>query len=201
MDKHIDTNNNMVKDDSVIKPKLIENKMQLNNAKKESFGFNLNDSVIDVVQDGYSVSYGEDILYTYGIDPCCGLVLCDENVRVLFHLDGSVSPEEVLDITDRLNLSQDAIAIVIPGASCSVSESFNYTQMEEEYKRRGYGVVEQRIPATFGFVTLYPDQVTIGTGVDRSLDIVLPIPERKTHELIDLKENLSDSNNYISKKR
>ena len=54
-----------------MKPKLIENKMQLTDAKKIKLGFDLNDSVIDVVQDGYSICYGEDILYTYGIDPCC----------------------------------------------------------------------------------------------------------------------------------
>lgn len=207
-------NNNIVKfDDVIIKPKLIENKMQLIDTKKINFGFDLNDSVIDVVQDGYSICYGEDILYTYGIEPCCGLVLCDENVRMLFHLDGSITPEDVLDITDKVNLSQNAMVIVIPGSTCGVSGSFNYKQIEEDYKKRGYQVIEQRIPATFGFVALETDKVTIGTGLARSLDVILSIPKKKIKvqslefnddeikKLTDFKNELLNSNNYISGKR
>ena len=214
LDKFVNLNNNIVKlDDIKIKPKLIENKMQLTDAKKIKFGFDLNDSVIDVVQDGYSICYGEDILYTYGMDPCCGLVLCDGNVRILFHLDGSISPQDVLDITDKVNLSPNAMAIVIPGASCGMPGSFNYKQIEEDYKKRGYEVISQRIPATFGFVILDSDKVTIGTGIDRSLDVVLPIPKRKIQvksselngdtiqKLIDFKKDLLNSNNYVSGKR
>lgn len=214
MDKFINNNNNQVKlDDIITKPKLIENKMQLTDTQKIKFGFDLNDSVIDVVQDGYSICYGKDILYTYGIEPCCGLVLCDENVRILFHLDGSISPKDVLDITDRIKLSPNAMVIVIPGASCGMPGSFNYKQIEEDYKKRGYEVIAQRIPATFGFVKLDSDKVTIGTGIDRSLDVVLPIPKRKIQvqsselnggtlqELTDFKNELLNSNNYISGKR
>ena len=213
MDKFININNNEVKlDDIIMKPKLIENKMQLTDIQKIKFGFDLNDSVIDVVQDGYSICYGKDILYTYGIEPCCGLVLCDENLRILFHLDGSISPKDVLDITDRIKLSPNAMVIVIPGASCGIG-SFNYKQIEEDYKKRGYEVIRQRISATFGFVILDSDKITIGTGIDRSLDVVLPIPKRKIQvqsselnsgtlqELIDFKNELLNSNNYIIGKR
>ena len=136
------------------------------------------------------------------------MILCDENVRILFHLDGSISPEDVLDITDKVNLSPNAMAIVIPGASCGIV-SFNYKQIEEDYKKRGYEVIDKRIPSTFGFVILDSDKVTIGTGVDRSLDVVLPIPKRKMQvqsselngdtlqEIIDFKEELLKSNDYI----
>ena len=139
--------------------------------------------------------------------------MCDENVRILFHLDGSISPEDVLDITDKVNLSPNAMVIVIPGASCGMPGSFNYKQMEEDYKKRGYEVIGQRIPATFGFVILDSDKVTIGTGIDRSLDVVLPIPKRKIQvqsselngdtlqELIYINMGLLKSNDYISGKR
>lgn len=201
------------KDDIIKLPKLIENQMQLTDEKKINFGFNLYDSVIDVTQDGYSICYGEDILHTYGISPCCGLVLCDENVRMLFHLDGSISPKDVLNITDKVSLSPNAMVIVIPGASCSMSGSFNYKQIEEDYKKRGYEVIRKRIPAAFGFVTLDSDKVTIGTDIDRSLDVVLSIPKRKIqaqlfehngdiiHKLTDFKNDLLNSSNYVSGKR
>ena len=222
MDKIINNEmNKIINNDNIIidkiaefsKPKLRESSIQLSDTKKINFGFNLNESVIDVNQEEYSISYGEDILYTYGIEPCCGLALCDENVRILFHLDGSISPEDVLDITDRIKLSPNAMVIVIPGTSCGMPGSFNYKQIEEDYKKRGYEVICQRIPATFGFVILDSDKVTIGTGIDRSLDVVLSIPKRKIQvqsselnggtfqELIDFKNELLNLNNYISEKR
>ena len=213
IDKSIDNNNIIIDklDDNIVKPKLRENTAQLTDTKKKKFGFKLNQSIIDVEQNGYSICYGNDTLYTYGIEPCCGLVVCDENVRILFHLDGTITLEDVLTITDEANLSQDAMVIVIPGASCGIPGSFNYKLIEEDYKRKGYKVLEQRIPATFGFVMLESDQVTIGTGINRSYDKVLMLPKRKIQaqstestsiqELIDLKKQLIDSNNNISEKK
>ena len=212
MDK---SSNNIISDrlDDIAKPKLIENKEQLSDVKKTKFGFNLNQSVIDVEQAGYGICYGYDILYTYGIEPCCGLVLCDENVRILFHLDGTITPEDVIDITDKINLSQNTMVIVIPGASCGIEGSFNYKQMEEAYRKKGYEVIEQRIPATFGFVTLESDKVIIGTGVDRNLDVILPMLKKKIQEqsqecdnytikqLIELKQELLDANKHNIRKK
>lgn len=87
-----------------IKPTLIQNTLQLSDRKKQNNGFDISDSVIDVQQCGYGVSNEDDILFTYGIAPCCGLVLYDENVRVLFHLDGSITSEDVIEITNNLGL-------------------------------------------------------------------------------------------------
>ena len=208
-------NNNIIIDrlDAIAKPKLIENKEQLSDVKKTNFGFNLKQSVIDVEQAGYGICYGYDILYTYGIDPCCGLVLCDENVRILFHLDGTITSEDVLYVTDRINLSRNTMVIVIPGASCGIEGSFNYKKMEETYRKKGYEVIEQRIPATFGFVTLESDKVTIGTGINRNLDVILQIPKKKTQEqsqqydndtirqLISLKQELLNANKHNIRKK
>ena len=214
MNKIIDNNNIIINRlDDIAKPKLMESKEQLSDVKKINLGFNLNQSVIDVQQAGYGVCYGYDILYTYGIEPCCGLVLCDENVRILFHLDGTITPEDVIDITDKINLSQNTMVIVIPGSSCGIEGSFNYKQMEEIYRKKGHEVIEQRIPATFGFVMLESDKVTIGTGVDRNLDVVLLIPKKRIQEesheyvndsinqLIALKQELLDENKHNSRKK
>lgn len=177
----------------------------MTDTKKKNFGFKLDESVIDVAQAGYAISYEEDVLHTYGIEPCCGLVLCDENVRILFRLDGSVSTEDVIEITDKINLSSNTMAIVIPGASCGMYGSFDYKKMEEIFRSKGYEVMERRISATFGFVTLDSEKVTIGTGIDRSLDFVIPIPKGKRknqshlsrfveiEKLINLKQKLLDT--------
>ena len=65
------------------KPTLRQNTLQLTDKKKKENGFNIEDSVIDVDQCGYGVSNEDDILFTNGIEPCCGLVIYDENIRVL----------------------------------------------------------------------------------------------------------------------
>lgn len=207
MDKDINNNNIIFNGiDDNINQRLIENKGHLSDVKKKSFGFDLNRTVIDVEQNGYGISYGDDILHTYGIDTCCGLVLFDENVRILFHLDGTITPTEVLEITDKINLSKNTIAIVIPGTASEMKGTFDYKQIEDIYMRKGYQVIEQRTPATFGFVTLEPDKVVVGTGLDRKYDLVLPIPRKKIQEqthgsdreelkqMIDLKEELLNEN-------
>ena len=94
-----------------------------------------------------------------------------------------------------------------------VREVLTIYKQKKIIKKRGYEVIVKRIPATFGFVILDSDKVTIGTGVDRSLDVVLPIYKRKMQvqsselngdtlqKLIDFKGDLLKPNDYISGKR
>ena len=84
--------------------------------------------------------------------------------------------------------------------------------MEEIYRKKGYEVIEQRIPSTFGFITLESDKVTIGTSVDKNLDVVFPIPKKKMHvqslardkdsikQLIELEQELLNINKHNIKK-
>lgn len=174
--------NNYIKEKiELLKPQLRQNTLQLTDIKKQNNGFDLAKSVIDVEECGYGVSNKDDILFTYGIEPCCGLVLYDENVRVLFHLDGSVTPEDVIEVTNSIGLQQDVTAIFAPGTTCGIIQGcFEYRQLEEEYRKLGYTVLEQRIPATLGFVTVCKNQITIGTALDRDLDETFPIERKRT---------------------
>ena len=111
-------NNYNKKEFEFFKPSLKQNTLQLSDIKKQNNGFNISESVIDVEQCGYGISREEDILFTYGIEPCCGLVLYDENIRVLFHLDGSITPEDVIEISKDIGLQADATALFAPGSTC-----------------------------------------------------------------------------------
>ena len=162
------------------KPTLRQNTLQLTDRKKQNNGFDIADSVIDVEQCGYGVSNEDAILFTYGIEPCCGLVLYDENIRVLFHLDGSIRPEDVIEITNSMGLQPDATALFAPGTSCRTQGCFEYKRLEDEYRKLGYKILEQRIPATFGFVIVGENQITIGTALDRSLDKTFSIERKKS---------------------
>jgi len=182
--------NNITKKIEILKPKLKENILQLSDRNKINFGFELQESVIDVEQCGYGISMADDILFTYGIEPCCGLVLYDENIRVLFHLDGSITPEAVMEITNGIGLKLDATAFFVPGASCGMPGSFEYKKLEDEYRKIGYKILEQRIPATLGFVTVGENTITIGSGIDRTLDKKFLIE----HKSLNIEEHKDYSN-------
>lgn len=138
--------------------------MQLSDARKSANGFYETDSVIDVEQQGYAISYGDEFLFTYGIEPCCGVVLYDDKKYILFHLDGSSTPEEVKQITDKLDFSNDAKVLICPGVSCGkMSGTFNYVQLENIYKSLGYNTIVQRIEASFGHIAVSPDYIKVGS--------------------------------------
>jgi len=63
------------------KSKIIESQDQLTDIKKIHNGFKKTDSVIDIGQNNYGISYNDDILFTYGIGPCLGLILIDDNKK------------------------------------------------------------------------------------------------------------------------
>lgn len=177
-------NNNYKKEIKNFKPLLRKNTLQLTDRKKQNNGFDISESVIYVEQCGYGISKEDDVLFTYGIEPCCGLVLYDENTRVLLHLDGSVTPEDVIEITKGIGLQENATAVFAPGTACRNQGCFEYKKLEDEYRKIGYEVLEHRIPATLGFVTVSKNQIVIGSALDRSLDKTFSIEHKKsTQEL------------------
>lgn len=149
-----------------------QSRHQLSDQRKLSDGFTLNDSVLDIEQGSFGLSYGDDVLYTYGIDPCCGVAVVDSEKQFLCHLDGKNQPSEVIELVNNLKFSNDAIVIIIPGGTCGIMPgTFNYKKLEKMFEDAGFEVSEQRIPATLGFVIVNSEQVTIGTALDQSLNI------------------------------
>ena len=56
---------------------------------------------------------------------------------------------------------------------------FEYKKLEDEYRKIGYKILEQRIPATLGFITVNKNQIVIGSALDRGLDKTFPIEHKK----------------------
>ena len=145
--------------------------MQLSDKKKIQNGFNLFDSVLDVVQGGYSISYGDDYLFTYGIEPCCGVVLYDGQKSILFHLDGQSSPEEVKKITDSFEFNSDAKVLICPGVTCGIPGSFKYEELERIYNAEGYDIVVCRINGTFGYITVSGTNIVVGSALFKESEV------------------------------
>lgn len=118
-------------------------------------------------------------MFTYGIEPCCGLVLYDGNIRVLFHLDGSITPKDVIKVAKSIGLQKNATALIAPGTTCFTPGCFEYEKLEEELKKLGYKIIEERIPGTLGFITVSKDQIIIGTALDKSLNKTFQIERKK----------------------
>ena len=145
---------------------------QLSDLKKVQEGFLVEDSVIDIGEQEYGFSNGEDILYTFGIETCCGVIVYDKEKRFLCHLDGSINYSEVLELIERIKFDAAQTSIIIvPGATCGLIEGcFDYKALQKLLIDKGFKVIIQRIPSTLGFISVEPEKITIGTIVDRSLD-------------------------------
>ena len=165
----IDNNFKKLKDEN----SLIECDIQLSDKKKKQNGFSLSDSVIDVVQGGYAISYGDDVLFTYGIEPCCGVVLYDEWKSILFHLDGRTSVEEIKKITDSFGFNNDAKVIICPGVTCGIPGSFNYEYLELLYRDCGYDTATFRINGTFGYISVTSSDIRFGSLLFKDSETVI----------------------------
>lgn len=154
-------------------------KIQLTNQKKLREGFSLSDSVVDIGQGEFGLSTGDDVLYTYGIEPCCGVAVVDGEKKFLCHLDGKNQPSEVIELVNDLNFSHNSKVIIIPGVTCGMPGSFDYKKLKTMFEEKGFVVSEQRIPSTFGFVVVNSKQVIVGTNLDRSQNISFSLNNEK----------------------
>ncbi len=162
--KNIQNIQNIQEQINKISQALTECLEQLNSEKKTWAGFSLKDSVIDVEEGGYGISTGNDILYTYGIDTCCGLVLCDDFKRVLFHLDGGTTINDVLKVISKMQFKAGVKVFIVPGAH-KMKNNFDYIKLYEILQKMKYIVEVIHLPATFGFITVKKDSITIGSPI------------------------------------
>ena len=187
-----------------IRPSLKECHDQLTANKKMGGGFSLDASVIDVEEAGYGISTGDDILYTYGLDTCCGLVLCDDSKRVLFHLDGGITPEDVLKVTNKMQFKAGTKVFIAPGAN-KMEGNFDYIRLQEMFQKLGYVVEVMPLSATYGFVTVKKDSITIGSPIDKDKIRTISLMTKKQmlaylkNILLDVKENMVNENNSQKK--
>ena len=178
--KIINNNNNINKEnfyDLKLKGNLTKCEIQLSDKKKNQNGFDLFDSVLDVTQGGYAISYGDDYLFTYGIEPCCGVVLYDNLKCILFHLDGKSSPEEVKKITDSFGFNSDAKVLICPGVTCGIPGSFKYGELEKIYNDVGCDTTVCRIKGTFGYIAVSGANIRIGSALFKESEVFF---ERQT---------------------
>lgn len=184
--KFVNNDNNYNGGDVILK--FVGNKSQLKNRrsnfqlsdqKKLNGGFSLSDSVVDIGQGEYGFSTDDDVLYTYGIEPCCGVAVVDGKKKFLCHLDGKNQPSEVIELVNDLNFSHNSKVIIIPGVTCGMPGSFDYKKLKTMFEEKGFVVSEQRIPSTFGFVIVNSEQVVVGTHLDQSQNISFSLSNEK----------------------
>lgn len=166
--------NNIISKDkfSLKKNGLFKCEMQLATKKKISNGYDMMDSVLDVIQDGYAISYGDDYLFTYGIGPCCGVVLYDDIKSILFHLDGTILPNAVKEITDSFGFNSEAKVLICPGFTCDIPGSFKYKNLEKLYNDNGYDTIVRRIDGHFGYIGVSANNIRIGTEMIKENEIL-----------------------------
>ena len=153
--------------------------IQLTDLKKLNNGYLLEDSVIDVIQGGYAVSVGDNHLFTYGIEPCCAVVIVSPSKKILFHLDGTFSVFDVKRKADSLGFGNNSKVFIFPGVTCGIPGSFKYDELMELYASYGYDVMVRRINGTFGYVKVSADEIIAGSLLQKGDEITFKFDDKK----------------------
>ncbi len=104
--------------------------------------------VITLAMDDFYVKNQQEILITYGIVTCCGLVAIDKNRIFLMHISPGTDVQEIIDTLDANEFYRNFYSLLVPGLACYVDyenlknylEKKNCTNSVYQFKSR-YGVI------------------------------------------------------------
>lgn len=82
---------------------------------KYLYNYDYNTLVADVGMNEYYIRKNSEILITYGIITCCGMIVCDPTNVMLAHLAPDVTKEDVSLLLDENNFDSKAKMYLFPG--------------------------------------------------------------------------------------
>ena len=126
---------------------------QLSEQKKQKLGFEPYDSVINVEQKGCGISYGDSILYTYGIDTCTGVAIVDDEKSILMHLDATTTVAKVIELLSKINLTSNLQVLIFPGHS-KKNGQFQHEELIKVLTKRNIPFLIKNIPSTYGYIKI-----------------------------------------------
>ncbi len=159
------------------------NKEKIKKSTNTRHGFNKgvfvyppNMTITDVGQDEYAIRENDEILVTYGIITCCGIIVKNDKGLALMHIDALVQPEEVIELLDNLGFGYNSEVILVPGALCN---DFDYHSLALDLENRGNNCSCFRLTGEFGSIAIEQENIKICSELDNE-NIEL---KRNTHKL------------------
>lgn len=120
-------------------------------------------TVIDVGQDEYAIKSSDEILITYGIITCCGIVVKNENGIALMHIDATIKPNYVIELLDDLEFGYNSEVVLVPGALCN---DFDYYTLISNLENRGNKCSCYRLTGNFGAIVIEQENIKICSELD-----------------------------------
>lgn len=143
----------------------MENKIM--RGKTVHYGFNkylykydFNTLVADVSMNEYYIRHGSEVLITYGIITCCGIVVYDKNNLMLAHLAPDVSGFDVITLLDENKFESNFQILLFPGFACYV----DYNDIINCVKDRTNNLFCQRFKGKYGVIYVDGEDLVIGNA-------------------------------------
>lgn len=87
---------------------------------KYIYKYDLSTLVADIGMNEYHIRDDMEVLITYGIITCCGMVVYDKNNLMLAHLAPDVSGFDVISLLEENKLGSNSQILLFPGFACYV---------------------------------------------------------------------------------
>lgn len=103
--------------------------------------------IVIIGQNEYAKKENDEILATYGIITCCGIVIKSDNGIVLMHVDATINPNDIIELLDDLKIGYNSEILLVPGALCN---DFDYNTLKLNLENRGNQCSCYRLAGNFG---------------------------------------------------
>ncbi len=120
-------------------------------------------TIIDVGQDEYAIKENDEILVTYGIITCCGIIVQNNNRLVLMHIDATIQPNDVILLLDNLGFGYNSEILLVPGVLCN---DFDYHTLALDLENRGNKCSCFRLTGAFGSISVEKENIKICSEFD-----------------------------------
>lgn len=120
-------------------------------------------TIIDVGQDEYAIKENDEILVTYGIIACCGIVIKNDNGIVLMHVSATIKPNDIIELLDDLKLGYNSEILLVLGALCN---DFDYNILKLNLESRGNQCSCYRLAGNFGSIAIEQENIKICSEFD-----------------------------------
>lgn len=139
------------------------------------YNYSKDTSVIDVGMDQFSIKTNNEVLITYGIITCCGLIAMDQDRTFLMHISPGTSAKQVIETLEDNQFKQDFQSVLVPGFACFI----DYKDLLIKLKERSSSYSIHQFHGKYGVIVVENKNIIIGNNINIEKKIKMKkIPNR-----------------------
>lgn len=137
------------------------------------YNYSKNTSVIDVGMDQFSIKTNNEVLITYGIITCCGLIAIDQDRTFLMHISPGTRAKQVIETLEDNQFKDDFQSVLVPGFACFT----DYNDLLVKLKERSSSSVYQ-FHGKYGVIVVENKNIILGNTINIEKKIKMKKPNR-----------------------